>query len=179
MQNANVDTIQRSHEALYDRFASTILIYLLQQVTPVQDAEDLLLDVFMAAFSDTLLDTFSSERQLAWLRRVARNKVIDRYRHNILITQLPLEQALTKEDARVTPEEYAEQQESLQILRQAIKRLSPLQQELLSLRYTQELRLGEIGTILDKSEGAVRKFLARTLRQLHQEYSTIEQGGQR
>lgn len=177
MQNADVDTIHRSHEVLYDRFASTILIYLLQQVTQQQDAEDLLLDVFVAALSDTRLDKLSPERQLTWLRRVARNKVIDRYRHNALITQLPLEQALTKEDFRLTPEQYTEQQESLAILRQALARLSPLQQELLHLRYTHELRLTEIGSILDRSEGAVRKLLARTLKQLHEIYTTLEQGG--
>jgi len=179
MQNADVDTIHRAHEALYDRFASTILSYLLQQVAQRQDAEDLLLDVFVAALNDTRLDELAPERQLIWLRRVARNKVIDRYRHNALITQLPLEQALTKEDFRLTPEQYAEQQESLHILRQALAHLSPFQQELLQLRYTHELRMAEIGTILDKSEGATRKLLARTLRQLHQIYTTIEQGGSR
>lgn len=176
MQDAGVDIIDSSHEALYDRFASTILVYLLAQVAHAQDAEDLLLDVFVAALGDTTLDTLSSERQLAWLRRVARNKVIDRYRHNALITQFPLEQALTKEDTNLTPEQFTEQQESLYILHQALARLSPLQQELLHLRYAQELRLAEIGTILDRSEGAVRKLLTRTLRQLHQIYTTLEQG---
>ena len=179
MQNADIDIIHRLHEALYDRFASTILTYLLQQVTSPQDAEDLLLDVFMAALNDTMLDKLSPERQLAWLRRVARNKVIDRYRHNALITQLTLEQALTKEDSRLTPEQYTEQQESLYFLRRALSRLSPLQRELLSLRYTHELRLAEIGNILNRSEGAIRKLLARTLHQLHQIYIRIEQGGSR
>jgi RNA polymerase sigma factor (sigma-70 family) len=176
MQDANVDIIYSSHEALYDRFASTILTYLLSQVAHAQDAEDLLLDVFVAALNDTTLATLSPERQLAWLRRVARNKVIDRYRHNALITQFPLEQASTKEDSNLTPEQYTEQQENLAILKQALARLSPLQQELLHLRYTQEMRLAEIGTLLDRSEGAVRKLLTRTLRQLHQIYTTIEQG---
>ncbi|MBA2393405.1 MAG: sigma-70 family RNA polymerase sigma factor [Ktedonobacteraceae bacterium] len=176
MQDAGVDIIDSSHEALYDRFASTILTYLLTQVAHAQDAEDLLLDVFVAALSDTTLDTLSPERQLAWLRRVARNKVIDRYRHNSRIALFPLEQAQAKEDASLTPEQFTEQQEGLRTLHQALARLSPLQQEVLQLRYTQELRLAEIGTILDRSEGAVRKLLARTLRQLHQIYTKIEQG---
>ncbi len=177
MQDASVDSIDSSHEALYDRFASTILAYLLTQVAHAQDAEDLLLDVFVVALSDTTLDTLSPERQQAWLRRVARNKVIDRYRHNSLITLFPLEQAQAKEDVSLTPEQFMERQESLCTLHQALARLSPLQQEVLQLRYRQELRLAEIGTIIDRSEGAVRKLLARTLRQLHQIYTMIEQGG--
>ena len=111
------------------------------------------------------------------MRRVARNKVIDRYRHDALIAQIPLEQALAKEDSGLTPEQFTEQRESLSTLHRALARLTPLQQELLHLRYTQELRLAEIGMLLDRSEGAVRKLLARTLRQLHQIYTTLEQGG--
>jgi RNA polymerase sigma factor (sigma-70 family) len=177
MQNVHVDIIPGAlDEALYNRFASTILIYLMQQVANPQDAEDLLLEVFIASLSNTTLSELSPERQLAWLRRVARNKVIDRYRHNTLITLLPLDQALTKEDHALTPEEYAERQESLHFLYQALGQLSPLQQELLRLRYRKDLRFAEIGTILGKTEGAIRKLLARTIRQLHQIYTTMEKG---
>lgn len=175
MQDAHVDNISGSlDEALYDRFAPAILSYLLQQLVHPQDAEDLLLDVFMASFGNDTLRNLSPERQLAWLRRVARNKVIDYYRHNTLITLLPLDHALVKEDHELTPEQRVEQQESFHLLYQAFVRLSPTQQELLRLRYKDNLRLAKIGTILGKSEGAVRKLLARTIRQLHRIYTMME-----
>src|SRR5713226_3551449 len=70
--------------SLYDRFAATIFTYLSQQVPNEQDAEDLLLEVFLAALKSDSLSQQSAQAQLAWLRRVARNKVIDRYRHTAL-----------------------------------------------------------------------------------------------
>jgi DNA-directed RNA polymerase specialized sigma24 family protein len=86
------------------RFAPTILAYLSQQVPNLQDAEDLLLEVFMAALKYEMLANLPEERQLAWLRRVARNKVIDRYRHTALLTFLPLEQVAEMEDSQLSPE---------------------------------------------------------------------------
>ena len=97
MQQINTDAWQHDvRTTLYQRYASTILAYVCQQVASRQDAEDLLVEVFMAAHTNASLSTLSEERQLAWLRRVARNKVIDRYRHAALLTTLPLEQIVTR-----------------------------------------------------------------------------------
>ncbi|HEU5227672.1 MAG TPA: sigma-70 family RNA polymerase sigma factor [Ktedonobacteraceae bacterium] len=163
---------------LYDRFAPAILSALLQQVAHPQDAEDLLLEVFMAALQSSVLEQLPPERQLAWLRRVARNKVIDRYRHHALVTLLPLEQAHTQEDQALTPEQHAEHQEKLDWLAHALVQLSSSQQELLRLRYSHELRLAEIAAIVGRSEGAVRKQLARTIRQLQKLYTRLEKEDQ-
>jgi sigma-70-like protein len=94
MQHLNAEGAQDSPgNTLYLRYASTIFTYLSQQVANLQDAEDLLLEVFIAAFKYKMLADLPAESQLAWLRRVARNKVIDRYRHTALLALLPLEQA--------------------------------------------------------------------------------------
>jgi DNA-directed RNA polymerase specialized sigma24 family protein len=71
------DTNQdHSEQEFYDRYASILLSYLYQQVSSRQDAEDLLLEVFVAALNNQHLSHLGDEQQLAWLRRVARNKVI-------------------------------------------------------------------------------------------------------
>ena len=94
MHHLNEDEVQNDRKsALYDRFAATILAYLCQMVSNRQDAEDLLFEVFMAAFNNEMLSGLPAGRQLAWLRRVARNKVVDRYRHAARLTMLPLEWA--------------------------------------------------------------------------------------
>ena len=98
MQQLNMDNAQNAVDStFYDRFAGIIFQYLLQQVSNEQDAEDLLLEVFLAALQDKSLTNLPGGRQLAWLRRVARNKVIDRYRHVALLNLLPIEQALELE----------------------------------------------------------------------------------
>ena len=164
--------------ALYDRFAAAIFAYLCQQVASRQDAEDLLLEVFMAAQRNNSLSSLGEERQLAWLRRVARNKVVDRYRHAALLTLLPLDRAAEQEDEALTPEQQAVQRESFECLYHAIQQLSPEQQLLVRLRYGNGLRLVEIAGILDRSDGTARKMLARTLKQLRTLYEQAERGNQ-
>jgi RNA polymerase sigma factor (sigma-70 family) len=179
MRQLNAGEAQNDVEsAPYHRFASPILIYLCQQVSNEQDAEDLLLEVFVAALNNKTFSSLSAERQLAWLRRVARNKVIDRYRHVTLLTMLPLEQAMEKEDEELTPEQRAEERETYERLYQALKQLSPLQQELIGLRYGDGLRLVEIADLLEKPEGTVRNLLNRTLHQLRMDYDQLERGEQ-
>ena len=161
---------------LYGRFAGIILHYLFQQVSNEQDAEDLLLEVFLAALQDKSLCGLPAGRQLAWLRRVARNKMIDRYRHISLLNMLPIEHALEMEDTALTPEQFTEQKENYERLYESIAQLTSLQQELIRLRYRNGLRFFEIATILDKPEGAVRQLFVRTLQQLRKIYDQLERG---
>ena len=180
MQQLNMDNAQNAVDsALYDRFAVTIFHYLFQQVSNEQDAEDLLLEVFLAALQDKSLSNLPAGRQLAWLRRVARNKVIDRYRHVALLNLLPIEQALELEDTALTPEEYTEQQERYERLYQSIAQLTSLQRELIRLRYRSGLRFFEIAAVLEKPEGTVRQLFVRTIRQLRTIYDQLERGEQR
>ncbi|HJT55313.1 MAG TPA: sigma-70 family RNA polymerase sigma factor [Ktedonobacteraceae bacterium] len=159
---------------LYERFAEALLAYLCQQVSQRQDAEDLLLEVFLAALQNPLLARLPANRQLIWLRRVARNKVIDYYRHTALLSIQPLGQVQEPEDQDATPERRIEDQEQRRWLLQAIEHLSQAQRELLRLRYVQELRLTQIAVLMEKSEGTVRKMLSRTLRHLRMLYEQQE-----
>ena len=177
MQHLTHDDLQSSKKsALYTDFAATILVYLCQMVSNRQDAEDLLLEVFLAAFnSDALLD-LTAARQLAWLRRVARNKVVDRYRHATRLTMVPLDQAREIVDNELTPQELTERRQAFERLSRVVGQLPPIQQELIQLRYGHDLRLNQIAAHLGKPEGTVRKLLSRTLRGLRQLYVESDGG---
>ena len=180
MKRMGEETTQdEGNRALYDRFTLTIFTYICQQISNKQDAEDLLVEVFLAAFNNEALFNLPAERQLAWLLRVTRNKMVDRYRHLALLTLVPVELAREVEDGAPTPEQYMEQQESYERLYRALEQLSPLQRELIGLRYTKSLRFEEIARIFEKSEGAVRKLYARTLQQLRVIYYQTEGGKHR
>lgn len=175
MQNLKTSEARDSLEStLYERFAPTIFAYLSQQVASRQDAEDLLLEVFLSAFKSHMLADLPAGRQLAWLRRVARNKAIDHYRHHAVLTLLPLEEASETESTELTPEQYTEQQEHYARLYHALGQLTPIQQEIIQLRYIHGLRFSEIATLLDKSEGTVRQWLVRTLQHLRKLYDQSE-----
>jgi RNA polymerase sigma factor (sigma-70 family) len=164
---------------LYDCFALTIFNYICQHVSNKQDAEDLLVEVFLASFKNEALSSLPADRQMGWLLRVTRNKLVDRHRHYALITLVPLELASEVEDDAPTPEQYAEQQESYERLYQALEQLSPLQRELLRLRHTKSLRFCDIACLFEKSEVAVRQLYSRTLQQLRGIYLQTGGGKQR
>jgi DNA-directed RNA polymerase specialized sigma24 family protein len=66
---------------LYQRHAPAILAYVRKHVACAEDAEDVLLDVFLAALEHHAVFLRLEERQqLAWLRHAAHNKFIDYHR---------------------------------------------------------------------------------------------------
>lgn len=177
MQRMDEETARvEGNRALYHRFTLTIYTYICQHVSNIYDAEDLLVEVFLAAFNNEALTNLSVDHQLAWLLRVTRNKLVDRYRHVSLLKQVPIELASEVEDDAPTPEQYLEQQENYERLYQSLEQLMPLQRELIRLRYTKGMSFSEIACIFEKTEGAVRKLYERTLQQLRAIYYQIEGG---
>jgi RNA polymerase sigma-70 factor (ECF subfamily) len=85
---------------------------------------------------------------------------------------LPLEQALETYDDEPTPEEQVLRCETHERLHTALAQLPPLQQEIVRLRYGNGLRFAEIASLLNKSEGTVRKMMVRILRQLRNIYNS-------
>ncbi len=173
-----MDVRGEDNRTLYDRFALPIFGYICRQISNKQDAEDLLVEVFLAAFNNEDLSSFPAERQLTWLMRVTKNKLVDRHRHLALLTMVPIELTQEFEDGSPTPEQYAEQQESYERLYRALEQLAPLQRELIRLRYTKNMSNFEIAGILGKTEGAVRQLYSRTLHQLRGIYQQIDGGKQ-
>src|SRR6266567_9609765 len=79
---------------LYRRYAPGILAYLRRHLPTQEDAEDLLLEVFLAALEyEPRLASSSEDEHRAWLVTVARNKVIDHHRQANRRRFLPLEKA--------------------------------------------------------------------------------------
>src|SRR5215471_12573398 len=88
-----MDVRAEANRTLYDRFAYPIFRYISRQIANKQDAEDLLVEVFLAAFQNEDLSSLSEQHQLAWLMRVTKNKLIDRHRRYTLLVMIPIERA--------------------------------------------------------------------------------------
>lgn len=157
---------------LYQEHSSGIFAYLLKQVRTKEVAEDLLLEIFVAALEFDDLPNLSPKQQRAWLWGIARHKAADHYREKIRhpkVQLTPFEELLYEDEAKM-PEPLILQQERYTQLRQQVYRLPDHQQELLSLRFGHGLRCTEIAMILGKKEGAVRMLLSRTLHTLRKFY---------
>jgi RNA polymerase sigma factor (sigma-70 family) len=163
--------------ALYERYGSVIFSYLRLQLRSLEDAEDLLFEVFLAALEHDNLSAFSPGEQLAWLRRVAHNKLANVYRRESRHPHVALDAFVEIILGDEGPEQLALQGEERGQLRAAIKKLPALQQHILQLRYADGLRCSEIAVLLNKREAAVRKLLSRSIFFLRQVYQQMEGEG--
>ncbi len=157
---------------VYQRYAPALFAYLYRHTNSQEDTEDLLLEVFLAALERQGFEELSVKEQEAWLWCVARNKMTDHYRKQVHRQSVPLE--LAPEDVyeqdHETPETLLLRQEEYTRLQASIQQLPALQQEIVRLRFVLGLRSAEIATVLQKSEGAVRVMLSRSLKLLRTIY---------
>ncbi len=164
--------------ALYEKYWLAILVYVRQILPSLEDAEDVLVEVFLAALESDILAALAEKQQLAWLRRVAYNKAIDHHRRSVRRPAVPLGDAeeLLFEDDDFAPERVALRKEELALLQTSIAELSASQQEVLRLRFGDGLRSAEIARRMNRSEGAVRTLLSRSLNLLRSIYDKGREG---
>jgi RNA polymerase sigma factor (sigma-70 family) len=146
--------------------------YLRMHTPTREDAEDLLIDVFLVALEQKDFQDVPIERQRAYLWRVAQYKTIDLHRRQKRRQVLPIEQVVDALyfDEDQEPEQHAMRTERYALLCSHVQRLPELQRKLLYLRFVNGLHSVEIAHILDKRAGTVRMLLSRTLNTLRSIY---------
>ncbi|QBD76159.1 sigma-70 family RNA polymerase sigma factor [Ktedonosporobacter rubrisoli] len=157
--------------ALYQRYAPALFAYLHRHCGSLEDTEDLLLEVFLAALERPRFEALGLREQEAWLWCVARNKAVDYHRkrgRQGIPLDLVSEELYAQEST--TPEVVLLRQEEHALLQAHIRRLPLPQQEVVRLRFAYGLRSAEIAAQLQKSEGAVRVMLSRALKMLRKIY---------
>jgi RNA polymerase sigma factor (sigma-70 family) len=151
--------------ALYDRYVEAVYRYVYYRVRSDADAEDLVSDVFMRALR--AIPRYEPRQAfLAWLYRIARNAVIDRARRSRI--QISFEDALAHPgvDQIVEPDAGLLALSDKETVRAAIARLTPLQQEVIVLRFVEGYSTSEIANLVGKREGTVRGIQFRALEML-------------
>ncbi len=152
---------------LYDRHVQAVYRYVFYRVRDDAEAEDLTSEVFMKALRAI---TRYEPRQafLAWLYRIARNTVIDHVRRGG--RQVSFEDALEHPEAHsaVDPDVEILAASDSATLRAALGQLTPLQQEVIVLRFLEGYSTDEIAKIIGKREGTVRGIQFRALGALRQ-----------
>jgi RNA polymerase sigma factor (sigma-70 family) len=131
-------------------------------------AEDLVQEAFARAWR-SLPDGLSAERQQAWLRRTARNLTIDELRRRGRRPTVALDEA---ESAHRMATEAA----APDAAREALERLPAHQRFVLLLHFDAGFTYGEMARLLDTSEEAMRKRVARARAAFVQVYRRARSG---
>lgn len=167
---------------LYDRHAPRIYRFIFLKIANKNDTEDLLHEVFLAAWRT--IGKYKEQENVpftSWLYQIARNKIIDYYRQvkrNISLDEILKENALPTEfvsAAHHTIVNALNATYEMQAIMNALGRLNDNQQNILILRYIEDLSPEEIGSVLKKTPGAVRLIQHRALKKLK---TVIEQNNE-
>ena len=155
---------------LYERHVRAVYNYVFYRLGNVHEAEDVTAKVFYQAL--THLHGYASRGVpfSAWLFRIAHNLVANWYRDTRRRRTFSLDDAcLERPDGQKELDQQAVDREGEQELRRILGGLSPERQQLVVLKYVQGMSNAEIGTIMGRSEGAVKALLHRTLLSLRAE----------
>ena len=149
---------------LYDRYVDAVYRYVFYRVRNEAEAEDVTSDVFMRALR-AIPKYEPRQAFLAWLYRIARNAVIDRSRRQGARQQVSFEDALAHPNADrvVNPDAGLLAGSDASVVRVAMQQLTPLQQEILVLRYVEGYDTKTISKLVGKADGTIRGIEFRAL----------------
>jgi RNA polymerase sigma-70 factor (ECF subfamily) len=152
---------QDAARTLYERYFDRIYNYVYARLGRVEDAEDLAIDTMTRSL--TRLDLFQDQgvNFSSWVYRIAHNATIDHYRRHGKVTLVPLDTATLPQTA--DPSELALERLSNEDLRAALADLTDEQQQVLILRFFQDLTAAQVAEIMGKSVGAVQALQHRAL----------------
>ncbi|MDP9266538.1 MAG: RNA polymerase sigma factor [Chloroflexota bacterium] len=149
---------------LYDEHVDAVYRYVLYRLREASDAEDVTSEVFTKAFANIHRYRWQGKSFLAWLYTIARNAVTDRRRRDR--PTIELDNAFGVAEQGPTAHDHAVHGEQVLALRGAVKHLTGEQQEVLLLRFAENLSSRQVAVKLGKNEGAIRALQFRALGRL-------------
>jgi RNA polymerase sigma-70 factor (ECF subfamily) len=154
---------------VYERYVTRIYNYVYYRVGNHHDAEDLTSRVFHRALTHIKDYTDRGVPFSAWLYRIAHNLVANWHRDRARRQDLSLDDVTLIGDVVEMPEWVAENKEERRWLLAAIRRLPEERQELLILKFVEQMSNAEVGQIMGRTEGAIKSLYHRTLLALRDE----------
>ncbi|MEK7212664.1 MAG: sigma-70 family RNA polymerase sigma factor [Patescibacteria group bacterium] len=150
---------------LYDHYQPKIYRFILIKVGRREEAEDLTHQVFLSAWQniedyEDLGYPFGS-----WLYQMARNQVIDHYRTRRPTLNI---EEVDPDNLTYDSQSAAQAEERLEMekVKRAILKLKPAHQDVIIMRFVEEMSVKEVAAALHKTEGAVKLLRHRALIQL-------------
>ena len=156
---------QKAFNYLLDKFWDDVYGFQLKRIENENDAEDITIQTFSKAFDK--IDTYNPEYKFkTWLITISKNLHIDflRKRKNLLNESLMHEdeqKVLEILDTAPSPADKIITEQNLAQLLRDIKKLKPHYQEIINLRFFQELSYKEISQELNEPINNVKVKLLR------------------
>ena len=141
---------------LYEENFDKIYRYIVLKIGDRTEAEDMTQQVFLNALRS--ISSYKSQGLpfSSWLYRIAHNQIVDHLRKVSRKVVVPLDESLPIPDTDPDPQVVVEMKFEIEEVARAAKKLTPAQQEVISLRFASEMSITEVARIMHKSEGAIK-----------------------
>lgn len=156
---------------LYETHVDAIFEYVRYRVDSKSTAEDLTSEVFLRMVRGLTNYHNQGVPFRAWLFRIAANLVIDHYRQHKRENESPLLDDLESDDTDPF-DRLADSEDQLR-LHLAINALPEAYQDLLLLRFVNNLSHDEVSKIMNKSTDALRAMQYRALKALGEQFERL------
>jgi RNA polymerase sigma-70 factor (ECF subfamily) len=151
---------------VYDHLVLPIYRYVYYRVAR-GEVEDLTELIFLKAWEN--IGRYKKQRKNTfgtWVFRIAHNVVVDYYRTRTRAETVELSENLLCERRESDPAGAVQLKFEQRELSIALRRLPPIQQQVVVLKFINGLSNAEIASIINKSEGAIRVIQYRSLEKL-------------
>ena len=146
-------TRRKAFEQLVNQYSEQLYWQIRRIVLLHEDANDVLQNVFLKAWSK--LDSFHQESKIStWLYRIALNESLDFMRRKK--TQMISTDDETMVGSMLMADDYFNGTEAEAMLQEAIAQLPEVQRTVFNMRYFDDMKYSEISEILQTSEGSLK-----------------------
>lgn len=157
--------------AFYKLYSPRIMSYLAKRLPRVEDAQEIMHDVFLEAL-DALPLLRNKNSISSWLYAIAKNEVVDFYRKqkikSILLSQIPFLQLVA--DHINEPEFQYEKDKIEERIEQAFKNISEKHQKILRLHYENNVSVKKLAITFNLSFKATESLLFRARQNFIKQY---------
>jgi RNA polymerase sigma-70 factor (ECF subfamily) len=161
---------------LYERYVDNIYNYVYYRTGNHHDAEDLTARTFYRALKHVPRYVDRGAPFSAWLYRIAHNLVANWHRDRSRRQIISLDELVVRTLKREEPAALAEEHEEHDHLLQVVRGLPPERQQLLILKFVEQMSNAEIAEVMNRTEGAIKSLYHRTLVALRKELNNTWNG---
>jgi len=154
---------------LYERYVGNIYNYIYYRTGNHHDTEDLAARTFHRALKHFSRYVDRGAPFSAYLYRIAHNKVANWHRDRSRRQTISLDETMLMAFRREEPAAVAEARDEQETVLQAVRRLAEDRQQLLILKFVDQMSNAEIAQVMGRTEGAIKSLYHRTLVALRQD----------
>ena len=154
-------------EQVYDFYVSRIFRFAFLKIGNKENAEDLTSETFMRFWTFIRKEKVTADTAEPILYKIARNRIIDFYRKKEIVT-MEIDEELAGSIADKQSDFISKliNREEIKEMMELLREIKDEYQEIIILRFVEELEIEEIANITGKTKGSVRVLSHRALKSL-------------